>query len=542
MSVFIDSSSSANLVPEDEVKTLLSIIGVTEGISKADSSEYRQLLAAIHDVAKHVLDLPDYLVRANTGKYPRERIRRPSSSEQDFGNAWAHRFLIRGNPEGQLLKGKTVCLKDNIAAAGVPQFFGTDAITAWTPSSDATIVTRALDAGANIVGTTVCENFCNSTSSFTSAQGTVQNPWAEGFSAGGSTSGGSALVGGGVVDIALGADQGGSIRVPSSFCGCVGFKATHGLVPYTGMSSGDAINDHAGPVARTVTDIALCLDAISGRDDYDDRTLGAPAHGWTNYTKRLQASVSGVKIGILAEGFEHRLVTESVKEIVLKAAFEFSRLGATVEKVSLPLHLEGPAIWTIQQRIAGTMGLLGLAHGRRGLFSTAFEAARGPWTNESFSKLFPSTKNTIINGLSLMKGYPGLYAKTMNIAQQQRDLYEKLFQEYDLIVMPTTPFVAPSNLEWKHGDSPIAALKPSMGITINTAIFNVTGHPAMSLPVGFAPSGEDPSVKLPVGMQLVGGLWQDQKILDAAFAWESANDWREISLSEGEGRKLSLKL
>lgn len=322
----------------------------------------------------------------------------------------------------------------------------------------------------------------------------------------------------------------------------MGLKPTHGLVPYTGISSGDAINDHAGPIARTVVDVALCLDAISGRDDFDDRTLGAPSHGSTSYAKRLQSSVAGMKIGILREGFEHRLVDKSVKETVLKAAYQFEKLGATVQQVSLPLHLEGPAIWTIQQRIAGTLGLMGFAHGRRGLFSTAFEAARRPWTNESFQKLFPSTKNTIINGLSLMKNYPGLYAKTMNSAQQLRDSYEGLFQEYDLIVMPTTPFVAPRNLAWKQGDSPLAALKPSMGITTNTAIFNVTGHPAISLPVGFAPSKEDDSVRLPVGMQLVGGLWQEQKILDAGFVWESANDWKKIGLRDVEAPRLAVKL
>jgi amidase len=308
------------------------------------------------------------------------------------------------------------------------------------------------------------------------------------------------------------------------------------------MSSGDAISDHAGPIARTVTDVAACLDAISGRDDFDDRTLGAPAYGSTTYSKRLQGSVAKMKIGLLVEGFEHRLVDQSVKEMVLKAAREFERLGAAVEEVSLPLHLEGPAIWTIQQRIAGTLGLMGFAHGRRGLFATEYEAARRPWTDESFQKLYPSTKNTMINGLSLMKSYPGLYAKTMNVAQQLRDSYETLFQEYDLIIMPTTPFVAPPNLDWKKGDSPIAALKPSMGITTNTAIFNVTGHPAMSIPVGFAPASSDASVKLPVGMQLVGGLWQEQKILDAGFAWESANDWRGIGLSDVEPPRRVVKL
>ena len=249
-----------------------------------------------------------------------------------------------------------------------------------------------------------------------------------------------------------------------------------------------------------------------------------------------------MKIGFLTEGFEHRLVNENVKETVLQAARSFERLGATVHQVSLPLHLEGPAIWTIQQRIAGTLGMMGYAHGRRGLFSTAYEAARKPWTNETFQKLFPSTKNTIINGLSLMQSYPGLYVKTMNIAQQMRDAYEKLFEEYDLILMPTTPFVAPANADWKRGDPPMEALKPSMGITTNTAIFDVTGHPAMSLPVGFAPAKEDAGVMLPVGMQLVGGLWQEQKILDAAFAWESANDWKCAGRGDLKGSKMPPKL
>jgi amidase len=212
---------SDDLIPEAEAELLLANIGITDGISSADLSDYRQLLAAVHDVAEHVLHLPDYINRANTEAYPREHICRPPPGDQKYGHAWAHKFLIRGNPEGELLRGKTVCLKDNIAVAGVPQLFGTDAIPAWNSSSDATVVTRALDAGAHIVGTTICENFCNSTSSFTSAQGIVHNPHMEGYSAGGSTSGGSALVGGGLVDIAIGADQGGSIRVPSSFCGCM---------------------------------------------------------------------------------------------------------------------------------------------------------------------------------------------------------------------------------------------------------------------------------------------------------------------------------
>jgi amidase len=154
-------------VAAGDAESLLANIGITQGISPGESGQYRQLLAAVHDVAEHILQLPDYVAPTDTVRYPREHIRRPAEKEQDFGHAWAHRFLIRGDASGRLLCGKTVCVKDNIAVAGVPQFFGTDAIPAWTPEADATVVTRALDAGADIVGTAVCENFCNSTSSFT---------------------------------------------------------------------------------------------------------------------------------------------------------------------------------------------------------------------------------------------------------------------------------------------------------------------------------------------------------------------------------------
>lgn len=215
-----------------DAEKLLAEIGC--GIPPGDSDDYHVLLAAVHDCAEQLEAMPDYQPAPDRKRYPREDVRRPDApGEQEFGAAWAHRFLIRGattaaaaaksSPGSDLpppLAGKKVCVKDCIAVADVPQFFGSDAFPAWTPSTDAVVVTRVLDAGADVHGTCVCEAFCNSTSSFTSAQGTVENPHAAGYSAGGSTSGGGALVGGGVMDIAIGTDQGGSIRVPSSLCGC----------------------------------------------------------------------------------------------------------------------------------------------------------------------------------------------------------------------------------------------------------------------------------------------------------------------------------
>jgi amidase len=207
-------------IDSDVPKQLLETIGITHGLRNGECEEYSQLLAGLDECAQHIASLPDYEPQPRT-RYPRKNIHRPAAEESVLGHAWAHKFHIRGNHQGRSLKGKTVCVKDCIAVADVPQFFGTDAVGPWTPRVDATVVTRALDAGADIVGTATCENFCNSTSSFTSAQGVVDNPYAEGYSAGGSTSGGAALVGGGYVDVAIGADQGGSVRVPAAFCGCM---------------------------------------------------------------------------------------------------------------------------------------------------------------------------------------------------------------------------------------------------------------------------------------------------------------------------------
>ncbi|KAA8647086.1 hypothetical protein EYZ11_004109 [Aspergillus tanneri] len=528
MSVLFTSISQSNPVKKGEVQQLLQSIGVS--VEPDEEDDFQTLLAALHDCAETVSRLPDYQPVPDLNRYPRQNIRRPTPDEQVLGQAWAHRFLIQGNPDGGILAGKTISLKDCIAVAGVPQLLGSDVIPSWTPVSDATVVTRVLDAGADILGTSTCENFCHSTSSFTSAQGTVENPFASGYSAGGSTSGGAALVGAGLVDITIGGDQGGSVRVPASFCGCVGFKPTYGLVPYSGITSGDAVNDHTGPLARNVLDVALCLDSISGYDGMDDRSLGSPPHGSTTYAQALQTGptrLEGFKIGILAEGFEQEIVDPVVKSTVWAAACKFTDLGATVDEVSLPEHLHGPAIWTIQQRIAGSQNLLGHAHGRRGLSMTEMDRARLPWTNESFQRAFPSTKNVLINGMYLTARFPDLYSKTNNWGRKLRDRYNELFTKYDLVVMPTTPVVAPRHGKW---GLPIDSIRPSMGLTINTAIFNVTGHPAMSLPVGFAPSPDDPQIRLPVGMQIVGGWWKESEVLRAGHVWETHFNWKDTDL------------
>ena len=179
--------------------------------------------------------------------YPRGAGYRPDPEDNPL-NAWYWRCEIKG-ASGGLLAGKTVAIKDNVCVAGLPLMNGTSVLEGYVPNIDATIVTRILDAGGTIMGKAVCESLCFSGGSHTSDTGPVLNPHNHARTAGGSSSGSAALVAAGEVDMSIGGDQGGSIRIPASWCGIYGLKPTHGLVPYTGVFPIELTLDHTGPLA-----------------------------------------------------------------------------------------------------------------------------------------------------------------------------------------------------------------------------------------------------------------------------------------------------
>ncbi len=238
-------------------------------------------------------------------KYPRTPGYRPEGEENKY-NLWYYKSEIKGAPEGKL-KGKKVALKDNVCVAGVPMMNGASTLEGYVPDVDATVVTRMLDAGATVVGKVHCEYFCFSGGSHTSAPGPVHNPRKYGYSAGGSSSGSAAVIVTGEADMAIGGDQGGSIRMPSAYCGIVGLKPTWGLVPYTGIMPIELTLDHTGPMTATVADNALMLEVIAGPDGLDPRQMGCTTDA---YTKALGGSVAGLKIGVVKEGFGHPAVGE----------------------------------------------------------------------------------------------------------------------------------------------------------------------------------------------------------------------------------------
>lgn len=332
--------------------------------------------------------MPDFEISARTN------VHFPEEADNTLGG-WAWRCTcVHREPPSLLLESKTFCLKDNIAMAQVPCLLGTESFTGWIPKTDATVVTRILSHGGTISGKAVCENLSRGAVSSTAATGPVHNPFAKGYSAGGSSSGTAALIGAGVVDMGIGCDQGGSIRIPAGLCGLYGFKATVGLVPYTGIASNDASVDYVGPMTRTCLDCAKLLQAIAGADGMDDRQIaGTPfVKDVPKYAEILEATrgqgVKGMRIGILKEGLSSPMLDSEVEKKFKAAVAEFETLGAIITEVSVPMHQLARTIYVVMSKMGNHMGMQGRATGRRQVMLTdLLEKKSFPFSQDSLSKV-----------------------------------------------------------------------------------------------------------------------------------------------------------
>ena len=482
-------------------------------MSTREVAEYLEVLEGTFASYDRLTQLPDNLPPV---RYPRTPGFKPSA-EQNPLNAWAVIAEVRGAAHGPL-SGKRIVLKDNVCLAGVPMMNGASSLEGYVPDIDATLVTRILDAGGTIAGKAHCEYFCLSGGSHTSASGPVHNPYRYGYSAGGSSSGSAALVGAGEIEMAIGGDQGGSIRMPSGWCGTYGMKATHGLVPYTGVMPIEATIDHAGPITATVADNALLLEVIAGADGLDPRQYNVRVD---KYTSALGRGVAGMRIGVLTEGFNFDNSEPDVDQKVRDAANRLRALGATVDDVSIPMHRDGPAIWTpiaLEGLTAQMMHGNGMGFNWKGLYTTSLLDAHANWRARA-NELSRTLKISMLAGEYFMRNYRGhFYAKAQNLSRVLSKAYDDALSRYDLLLMPTQPMKAtpipPAN-------APLALwCQRGFEMLANTCPFDVTGHPAMSVPCGLS-SG------LPVGLQLVAKHYAESTIYRAAHAFEQTGDWRK---------------
>src|ERR1700733_12230144 len=455
-------------------------------LSDADVSSFAGILAGFVGAYEVVDGLQDELPPV---KYPRTSGVKPTAEENKY-NAWYRKVSIKGAPGGKL-SGKRVAIKDNVMVAGVPMMNGAATLEGFVPDFDATIVTRLLDAGAEIVGKTHCECFCLSGGSHTNATGPVHNPWKMGYSAGGSSSGSAVVVALKEADMAIGGDQGGSIRMPASFSGIYGMKPTW----------------------------ALMLEVIAGDDGYDPR-IKAPKV--PRYSELLAGGVKGMKIGIVREGFEQATAEAAVSEKVRAAAKRLADMGATVAEVSIPMHLVGPALWTpigAEGLTQTMMGGDGYGLSRQDLYSVALMDFHRGWRKRA-DELSETTKLLIMLGTHMNNAYGSrYYGKAVNITRRLTAAYDQVLQDYDLLLMPTTPMKA-TPLPGP-GASREEYVNRALEMIGNTAPFDLTHHPAMSLPCGMVDG-------LPVGLMLVGKHFDEPTIYRAAYAFEQSGDWKTM--------------
>ena len=379
------------------------------------------------------------------------------------------------------------------------------------PTLDATVTARVLEAGATIVGKTNCEYFCLDGGSHTSHFGVTHNPHRRGYSAGSSSSGNAVALATGQADLAVGTDQAGSVRVPAAVCGVVGLKPSYGLVPYTGITPLDPVIDHAGVMSTTVEDAAVLLSVLAGYDDYDPRqrrvTVG-------DYLSGLDDGVTNLRVGVLVEGFDTPGSEPEVDAAVRRAASDIAALGAEVVEASVPRHAHGAALWTpiVMHGMARTVVHgQGFGAGRDDRFPTDLIEhllARRDRVDD-----LPATVTACAILAEYVEQTHGMsyYARAINAVRRLRADYDHALQRVDLLLMPTTP----------HRAHPMPSQEASVADYVgqandmfaNTAPFNATHHPALSLPCG-------KSDGLPVGLMLVGRHFDDATVLRAGYAYE----------------------
>ena len=496
-----------------EVRTLASELGIS--LSAEDVAFFGEMLEGSIPAGYGPLDLePDNVPIV---RYPRTPGYQPEP-EEDPHHAWYYKTAIKGAAAGKL-KGRRIAVKDNVCVAGVPMLTGASTMEGYTPDIDATIVTRILDAGGEIAGKTHCEYFCFSGSSHLNQTGPTHNPYRRGVTAGGSSSGSAAAVAAGDVDMAIGGDQAGSVRNPASFCGLVGMKATWGLVPYTGVFPVDITLDHVGPMTRTTAENALLLETLAGADGLDPRQFAVQT---ARYTQALGKGAKGLRIGIVNEGFGYPHSEAAVDRSVRKAALLFRKLGATVDDVAVPMHRLGYHIW-MPIGVDGTVEMMMKGNGYgtnwKGLYVLSLIEWHAEWRRRT-NELPDALKLGLLMGHYVHTRYRGrYYAKAQNLARKLRSTYDEVLAKYDVLVMPTVP-VKPRTLPGANA-SRIEQMGPGLGNIANACVFNVTGHPAVSVPCGMVEG-------LPIGMMLIGRYWDEMTLYRASDAFEQAFNWKEL--------------
>ena len=413
------------------------------------------------------------------------------------------------NPEA----GIPIGIKDNICTKGIKTTCSSKMLENFVSPYDATVITKIKEKNMPILGKLNMDEFAMGSSTENSSFKITRNPWNLNKVPGGSSGGSAAAVAANLVPWALGSDTGGSIREPASFCGIVGLKPTYGLVSRSGLVAFASSLDQIGPMTKDVEDSALLLNIIAGHDENDSTSVKKEK---IDYTKNLKNSIQGMKIGVPKEFFGEGINPE-VKKSLENSIEEYKKLGAIVEECSLDVSESSLAAYYIIAcaEASSNLGRFdGIRYGYRAKDYKNLKELFVKSRTEGFGK---EVKRRIILGTYVLSSgyYDAFYKKAQKVRTYVKNKFDECFKKYDVLLTPVAPTTA-----FDIGSKTNNPLEMYLA-DICTVSINIASVPAISIPCGVD------SNNMPIGMQLIGNRFQEEKILNAAYAIEQQIKFRE---------------
>ena len=413
------------------------------------------------------------------------------------------------NPEA----GIPIGIKDNICTKGIKTTCSSKMLENFVSPYDATVITKIKEKNMPILGKLNMDEFAMGSSTENSSFKITRNPWNLNKVPGGSSGGSAAAVAANLVPWALGSDTGGSIREPASFCGIVGLKPTYGLVSRAGLVAFASSLDQIGPMTKDVEDSALLLNIIAGHDENDSTSVKREK---IDYTKNLKNSIQGMKIGVPKEFFGEGINPE-VKKSLENSIEEYKKLGAIVEECSLDVSESSLAAYYIIAcaEASSNLGRFdGIRYGYRAKDYKNLKELFVKSRTEGFGK---EVKRRIILGTYVLSSgyYDAFYKKAQKVRTYVKNKFDECFKKYDVLLTPVAPTTA-----FDIGSKTNNPLEMYLA-DICTVSINIASVPAISIPCGVD------SNNMPIGMQLIGNRFQEEKILNAAYAIEQQIKFRE---------------
>jgi aspartyl-tRNA(Asn)/glutamyl-tRNA(Gln) amidotransferase subunit A len=411
------------------------------------------------------------------------------------------------------LAGVPIAVKDNISTKGIETTCASKMLEGYTPVYNAAVIEKLEKAGMIVIGKTNMDEFAMGGSSETGAFGPVRNPWDAARVAGGSSGGSAAAVAAGETPIALGSDTGGSIRQPCAFCGVTGIKPTYGAVSRYGLVAYASSLDQIGPVGQSADDCAALLSIISGPDSRDSTCVIERPFEFDSGETRAEGRLEGVKIGLPSNYFSGG-IDEEVKTAVLAAAKEFEAAGAVIEEFEMPLmDYMIPAYYIIAcaEASSNLSRYDGLKYGYHSTHAQSLSEMYRLSRSEGFG--LEVKRRIMLGSFVLSSGYyDAYYKKALQARALIKNAYNALFTKFDMTLSPVAPTTA-----YKIGDNIGDPLKMYMG-DIYTVSINLAGLPSIALPCGFDKQG------LPIGCQLIGDAFSENKLIGAARTYQARTD------------------